>query len=189
MESSKFIIPSLPFSPGGQFVSFSLDASTGDHQLMLLPDEHELIINVQSGHFVVVNWDDRYIALDGQFHEHELPLMLAVLNAWPSYVPVKKVLYAIFDQSIEDIEELVAIDQVAVMTTVEHLVRTCNAQLAPLGITIQKIEDVGYKLSSLITNEQRQRDQQIRLEQAEARRQADQALRAAGRAWISGEER
>jgi len=38
------------------------------------------------------------------------------------------------------------------------------------------------------TEAQRQRDQQIRLEQAQARRCADDALKAHGRLWSSGPE-
>ncbi len=146
---SKTIIPSLPLPPSSVLAGFSLDASTASYRHMLLPDEHEIVVNMQTGHYMVVNWDGRYVAVDGRFHELELQLMLALLSAWPSYLPREKVLHALFDRTISDIEELVAIDQAAVSKTVEHVVQSCNAQLALLGLKIQKIEDVGYKLSRL----------------------------------------
>ena len=39
-----------------------------------------------------------------------------------------------------------------------------------------------------ITDEQRQRDQQIRLEQSQARRCVDDALKAQGRVWCSASQ-
>ena len=211
MDSSKTIIPFLPLPAGRQFIGYSLDMQ--QPQFALLPDEHELVINSQTGHFLIVNWDTRYIVADGIFRDLELQLMLVVLRAWPSYIPTNKMLYAVFDASIKDIDHLFEADQAAVRATVDRLVDACNIQLRIANIAIQNINNQGYKLSRLeevemnteavaiatdqaapchewptITEEQLRQDQRIRLEQAADRRLVDVALREAGRVWTAAIE-
>src|SRR5271166_6621231 len=97
-----------------------------------------------------MNWDERYIVTDGVFRDLELQLMFAVLSAWPSYVPIGKVLHAIFDASIKDIDQLFEADRTAVCTTMNRLVAACNTHLRIANIVVENINNhQGYKLSRL----------------------------------------
>ncbi len=55
-------------------------------------------------------------------------------------------------------------------------------------MSTQAIDQAEKQHWPTITNEQRRRDQQIRLEQAEARRQADDVSKTQGRVWFSSSD-
>jgi len=144
--ASQHIVPA-PLSAGKQFRGFSLEvgALTSSH-LALLPDEHELIINTQTGHYIVVNWDVRYLCVDGVFSKGEQILAWVLLTAWPSYVPNEKLLYALMDRSHSEIEDLLELNREETLQPLRELVTTCRAHFHAFGIEIQEINGNGYKL-------------------------------------------
>ncbi len=143
MTSNPIMLQALP--AGKQYQGFSL--SLEESGISLLPDEHELIVNGVTGHFMVVNWDVRHVVADGLFSEAELPMMIALLNAWPSYIQNEKLLQAITGQSAQEITALLDSNHYAALEPLHRLVEGCRAPFRTFGIEIQNVGGQGYKLS------------------------------------------
>jgi hypothetical protein len=140
--------PIIPPPAGEQFREFPLYLHYG--RVALLPDEHDLVVNVQSGHFVLINWHVRYVVTDGQFtpSSGELSLMLTLLNDWPSFVPNRKLLQAMMEPSTEENTAIFnASDKQHKLDALHRLVNSCNEQLRACGLEIQSVNNHGYKLS------------------------------------------
>jgi hypothetical protein len=60
--------------------------------ISLLPLNQELIVNLDSGHMVLIDWHRRMLLDDRHFSRKEAAITLALLNAWPSYLPLEKML-------------------------------------------------------------------------------------------------
>lgn len=134
----------LPLPAGKQFQCFALDIASAS--IGLLPDEHELIVNAQSGHYMLINWDVRYVAADGQFSQAELPFILVLLGAWPSYVPNRKLLQSVTNRSASEIAEILDIAYVQAVEPLRQMAESCRRQLRQIGIDIESVQDLGYKL-------------------------------------------
>jgi hypothetical protein len=143
---------------GKQFRGFSLEVGTlTSSHLAPLPDEHELVINMQTGHYVVINWDVRYACVDGVFSKEELALAWTLLTAWPSYVTNEKLLYALMNRSASEIEDLLELGREETLQPLRALVTSCCEHFHAFGIEIQEIDGNGYKLSHYTpTREERQ---------------------------------
>lgn len=130
-------------SAAERFRGFSLNLKTCD--IALLPDAHELVVNVQSGYFTVIGWNVRHVINDGTFTQEELPLVLTLLHAWPSFVENGKLLQVVTKRSAEKMNA----NHEQTMNLFHRLVEECRHSLRPFGIEIENIGGQGYKLSPL----------------------------------------
>ncbi len=143
MDSNPIMLHPLP--AGKQYRGFSLNLE--ECGIALLPDEHEIVVNVETGYFLLVNWDVRHIVADGVFSEVELPMMLTLLHSWPSYIQNEKLLQAITGRSAQEIAALLDSDHHAALEPLHHLIDGCRVPFRAVGIEIQNINGQGYKLS------------------------------------------
>jgi hypothetical protein len=146
--ASNHIIPLQPLPAGKWFRSFSLDLQHAG--IALLPPEHELIVNVETGHYLVLNWDVRYPCTDGMFSKAELPLVLALLGSWPSYIQNEKLLQLVTRQPVEEIADLIELAPDETLEPLHSLVDRCRLHFHKFGIEIQDTSGQGYKLSRYI---------------------------------------
>ena len=127
------------------YASFSLNLQlTG---VALLPPEHEFTLNQETGHFIVVNWADRYIVTDGEFGQLERAPALSLLHYWPSYVPNEKLLTAIATQAPEEMVEAFDNDHEVALKLLQGVMNGCQECLQPIGIRVEEVNQYGYKLS------------------------------------------
>lgn len=115
-----------------------LDTSVGH---ALLPPEHELVMNKVSGKVTLVDWERRRFVSDSSFTDEELPLILTLLNDWPSYVPYEKMLILTSDETPEQIaqrvEEAHTTNTLAtILTPVRSLLTACNEHMHLFSIDI-----------------------------------------------------
>lgn len=113
----------------------------------LLPPEHEFILNQETGHFIVVNWADRYIVTDGEFGHLEREPALSLLHHWPSYVSNEKLLIAIATRAPEEMVEAIDNDHEVALKLLLGVMDGCQECLRPIGIRVEEINQYGYKLS------------------------------------------
>lgn len=66
---------------------YPLDTDAGH---VLLAEDHEVVVNPQTGWFALVNWERRQFVTDCSFTAQECVVLMALLDAWPSYVPMDK---------------------------------------------------------------------------------------------------
>lgn len=125
---------------------FSLKIKHPNVDIALLPDGQELIINTCTGSFVVVNWEQRSLLVDGVLSELELALLLALLHAWPSYIENQKLLQAIH-LSVEEAAQLLSVESETALEPLHHLVNDCRILVQQFGVEIHDISGQGYKLS------------------------------------------
>jgi len=149
--TSDRIISLAPLAEGKHYQSFSLYVETPG--ISLLPDEHELVVNVVSGHFMLINWNVRYVVIDGLFSTDELAFMLLLLSDWPSYVPLEKLLQAVNCQSAEQIVQLLDRERDQAVALLHDLAEHCRRCLRPFGIDVQNVHGLGYKLSRYYSRE------------------------------------
>jgi hypothetical protein len=144
MASNRIMPASLP--EGKHYQGFSLGLN--DVGLALLPEEHEIVINAESGHYTILNWDMRYLVADGFFSQEELRFMAVLLEQWPSYVPNDMLLQAVTQQDLAQVTQLLDTqhDQEA-LTLLHGLAESCRHQMHSHGIEIEDIGGNGYKLS------------------------------------------
>lgn len=143
MASANHIIP-LP--AGKQFQEFPLYLGYGE--VALLPDEHDLVLNTRSGQYVLINWSVRYVVIDGKFSPvGELPLMLALLSAWPSFVPNEVLLQEVTGRARGECEDLIELGGEHALAPLRHIAESCRSQLHSFNIDIEDMNGQGYKLS------------------------------------------
>jgi hypothetical protein len=136
----------MPLPAGKQFRSFSLYLDYGN--VALLPDEHDLVLNVQTGQFALINWNVRYVVADGRFDPAgELPLAFILLDAWPSYVENIKLLQVVTGYAKGEVADLIELGGDQALDPLRCLVDACRKLLRPIGIEIQNINGLGFKLS------------------------------------------
>lgn len=142
----------IPLSEPKHYQGFTLDIENPD--INLLADEHELVVNLETGHYTLINWDIRYIAADGTFGPEELTLILSLLTAWPTYVPVEKLLMASQRIGLEEINQASESKRDRMHLKLRCCIAECQQKMHHLGIDIQTIGDtLGYKLSRYYTRE------------------------------------
>lgn len=140
--TSKRIIP-LP--EGTNYRGFSLDIENPD--INLLADENEIVINTQTGHYTLINWDMRHVVTDGTFGPEHQALVISLLEAWPTYIPMEKLLMASQRIGLEEINQASEIERDRMLLNLRCHIEECGQQLHPMGIGIQSISNLGYKLS------------------------------------------
>jgi hypothetical protein len=135
----------IPFSAGKHFAGYALDIENPD--INLLADEHEIVINTQTGHYTLINWDMRHVVTDGTFGPENQALMISLLEAWPTYVTIEKLLMASLRRGLEEINQASETERDRMILNLRCCIEECGQQLHPIGIGIQSISNLGYKLS------------------------------------------
>jgi hypothetical protein len=148
---SNRIMPA-PLAEGKQYQRFSLKISQAD--LALLADEHEIILNLESGHYTILNWDVRYLVADGFFSQEELRFISLLLERWPSFVPNDLLLQVVIQQDQAQITQFLDTQHDQALGLLHTLAGSCRHQLRPYGIEIEDIDGYGYKLSCLVGKEE-----------------------------------
>ena len=144
--ASNRIMP-VPLLSGKQYRRFSLEVADAD--IKILPDEHEIVLNIESGHYTILNWAIRYFIADGFFSHDELRFMFVLLDRWPSYVPNDTLLQVVAQQEATYITQLLDTQGDQVLGALRILAESCRRKMHPYGIDIQKFGIVGYKISPL----------------------------------------
>ena len=144
--ASNRIMP-VPLPGGKQYKHFSLEVACAG--IKILPDEHEIVLNTESGHYTILNWNMRYFVADGFFTQDELRFMLVLLDRWPSYVPNDTLLQVVAQQEAAYITQLLDTQGDQVLGALRILAESCRRKMHPYGIDIQKFGIVGYKISPL----------------------------------------
>jgi hypothetical protein len=135
-----------PLPAGKQFREFPLYLNYG--KVALLPDEHDLIVNVQSGHFILINWNVRYVIGDGQFNPTgELPFVFSLLSAWPSFVPNAVLLQEVTGKARGECVDLIELGGEQALEPLRRFAESCRVQLHSFNIDVEDIGGDGYKLS------------------------------------------
>lgn len=130
---------------------FPLDTHAG---VSLLPDEHELVVNRLNGHVTLVNWELRRFLAECGFTDEELPLMLILLEAWPSYISYENMLALVSEDTPEEIARRVDAAREAetlgeVLTPLRVILKACQERMNLFGIQIAAVYRYGYLLIPL----------------------------------------
>jgi len=136
---------------GKQYKGFPLEVPCAG--IKILPDGHEIVLNTESGHYTILNWDMRYLVADGCFTQDELRFMAVLLNRWPSYVPNEKLLQSVTQQETEQINLLLDTQREETLVALHALAENCSQHLRSYGIDIQMVGTFGYKLSRVVVEE------------------------------------
>ncbi len=130
----------------------------------LLPDDSEIVVNHDSGQVVLVRWGYREFSTECSFTDQELPLILALLEAWPGYVPYEKML-GLVGEKPELIAELLEASRAAegldeergtdilwesamgrTLTPVRDWLKQCQDRLHQFALEIAAVRHRGYLL-------------------------------------------
>ncbi len=142
---------SIPNHDPGRYEYYPLETSAGH---ALLPHDHELVVNKVSGKVTQVDWERRRFVADSSFTDEELPLIMTLLNDWPSHVPYEKMLVVVSDETPEQIAQRVGEARTtntlaAVLTPVRTILTTCNERMHLFSIDIAAVYETGYLLIPL----------------------------------------
>ncbi len=126
----------------------------------LHPHEHEIVVNIYTGHAMLIDWEQRQVRADVTFLPHQLPLMLTLLDKWPSYVEYEKLIPLLIrnPQLAEQIMQCIEIarqQEPAERTTMLNVMlaplrdtlQACHERLRSFGIAIVPVYENGYLLA------------------------------------------
>jgi hypothetical protein len=128
---------------------FSLRSS----EVSVLPDGCGLVIHPSDGRVTLVDWSHGIFLAECAFTTKELPLILALLDAWPSYCPYARLLSFLCGEPEESIAKrlkplLAEALQLAIAPAREEL-KGYRQRLALLGLCIRSVYETGYLLCPL----------------------------------------
>ena len=134
--------PIIP--PGNADLYYRFSLEIGEAGLSLIPGDQELRVHLVSGHFCIVYTSTGQLASEGTFSQEVLPIILVLLNNWPSYVQNHKLMNALGYASGSDAD---LDDEQHLLVRMRQLIHASVPSLQSIGIDIQAIDDLGYKLS------------------------------------------
>ncbi len=134
--------------------------------ISLLPEHHTLVVNLLAGGVTLVNWQSGRFLAHCSFDDDQLPILLTLLEQWPSYVPIEHFFPLVHvtptEQLLDDLErvrisgykgetehehalDLLARERVQpVLQPLRTLIASCIPTLNTcFGITITSILDTG----------------------------------------------
>lgn len=129
---------------------FSLRSS----EVSALPDGCSLVVHPGNGRITLVDWSRGIFLAECEFATtKELPLILALLSAWPRYCPYARLLSLLCEEPEESIARRLTLLrdealQQAVAPAREEL-KGCRQRLAHLGLCIHGVYESGYFLAPL----------------------------------------
>ncbi|GCE32096.1 hypothetical protein KDA_75800 [Dictyobacter alpinus] len=132
--------PIIPLTPGDSYRRFSLMIEHAN--IALLPAEHEMRVHTTSGCFSIVHRNTGHSAGEGTFSLDALPVILVLLEHWPSYVQNDKLTHALGNATESDADPHPVGEQ---LDRVRHLIASNRPTLQQVGLDILPIDELGYK--------------------------------------------
>ncbi len=139
----------------GHYAYYPLKTESGYD---LLPTGYEMVVNKVSGRVTLLNWNRRRVVTECSFSDQELPLIIALLNAWPSFAPYEHMLALTSDepaysiaQRVEETRDTDALD--TLLSPVRTILKECQERVNMLGIKIAAVLDTGFLLIALSRTE------------------------------------
>jgi hypothetical protein len=135
-----------------RYTYYPLDAG---RDAMLLPDEHEVVVNTLSGLTLLIDWENRRVKAECHFDDLELPLIRLLLDDWPSYTPYEKLFPLLFSDPVVQQMRSCLLDALernnkAMLTEILGPLRTvlhrCQDRLSLLDLRIAALYQHGYRL-------------------------------------------
>ncbi len=143
--------------PPEHYEYYPLDLDEGP---MLLPKEHELVLNTGTGQATLVNWETRRFQAETRFDTDEVLIIKTLLDHWPCYTAYEE-LYRLLvtDDLAEQIARCLAdareTDNRALFDVALHPVRSllhaCQGRLALFGLHLNAVYQRGYLLTRMPT--------------------------------------
>ncbi len=138
--------------------------------MYVLPEQHCVVVDSLTNQLWLVNWqEEQFLALCDGLDDEQFSLVLALLSAWPSFVPYAKLLQHIgiqpTQQDLDDLERVRASGQLddseeervqeaqarahidPLLQTLRDLLAGCRVNLHPLGMDISAVLDYGPMLT------------------------------------------
>jgi hypothetical protein len=138
------------------YAYFSMHSSEGS----ALPNGCSLVVHHLDGRIMLVDWACRIFLAECALTAKELPLILALLNAWPLYCPYAHLLSLLSDESEQSIakrlDPLYAESFQQDIAPVREELKECRHRLALLGLSIRAVYECGYLLCPLAESSSQQ---------------------------------
>jgi hypothetical protein len=134
--------------------------NTGRSINQLVPPQCEVVLNINSGLALLINWEEKRVLAETEVNGQALPVLKKLLDDWPSYVEYDPLISILFAQD----ETLVT----KFMTCIEHareskdstlldvalqplrdVLMDCKTEMRLLGIDITAVVGYGYRLVPL----------------------------------------
>jgi hypothetical protein len=133
----------------GQFAYFPF----ATEQSRLLPEKYEVVVNRFSGETTLVNWGTESFLVQMRFSDQELPLLLMMMERWPSYVPYEMLLSLITEEEVDSNElahqiaearerNEAKLDEICI--PLRAILRECRDRLHLLGLDIAAVYQHSY---------------------------------------------
>ena len=152
--------------PGPHILAVNTTANTtAIQEVALLPEQQTLVVDQILGGITLVDWRSGRFLAHTNVSDQQLPVILYLLEEWPSYIPFEKVLHRcgleLTAQQLEDIERIKvagyagesdeekALDKearqriVPFMKPIRTLLAGCNPHLREFGIIVAEVLDCG----------------------------------------------
>ncbi len=121
---------------------YPLDTNAGHS---LLAEDHEIVVNPQTGRFILVNWERRQFVTDCPFTAQECAVLMILSDAWPSYVPTDQLLTGLLacpDPAHEQQESGHGVP----LTRLRTILAACQERLHHLGLDVIPVGEQGTLL-------------------------------------------
>jgi hypothetical protein len=142
------------------YAYYSLHHDAAETVISLLPSTQELVLGLEDGQAVLVDWHTRMFLEHRQFCGRELLLAYALLNSWPSYVPLDKlVALSLYPEASALVQTWLdhartTGDEAGLQRLLRPLgvfIARCNVQFEAFGLSIAKVDQPefsgeGYRL-------------------------------------------
>jgi hypothetical protein len=142
------------------YAYYSLHHDADETEISLLPVTQELVLGLEDGQAVLVDWHTRMFLEHRQFCGRELLLAHALLTSWPSYVPLAKlVALSLYPEAPELVQTWLDHAHAAgnegslrqLLRPLGVLIAKCNVQFEAFGLSIAKVDQPecsgeGYRL-------------------------------------------
>ncbi|SRR5581483_1041689 len=131
----------------------------------LLPDEHELVLNTDSGYLVLIDWDQRRLRAEYQITDLEFLVIKQLLDDWPIVTPYEKLLPLIFSERLtEQIRQCLQEAQqtgstrmyALALDPLRTILKGCQKLLEAFHIKISAVYQRGYRLIEAKEQDERQ---------------------------------
>ncbi len=120
-------------SENEQYEYYPLDTNAG---YALLAEDHEIVVNPQTGQVTLVNWERRHFVTDCLFTVQECAVLMALLDAWSSYMPTDQLLRELRKQAGPTHEQQEPSGQDVPLTRLRTVFARCQERLHHLGLDI-----------------------------------------------------
>src|SRR5690348_8607071 len=92
---SRTIITAYGSSPQERYEYYTLDTGSQPPN-RLLAEEHQLVVNLMTGHVTLVDWKEQLFQAQCSFSGLELPLIRQLYEDWPEITPYEDCIAHLF---------------------------------------------------------------------------------------------